>query len=77
MGTVQLSVRPVQLVYVVNVVKSLCLISTLYPVITEPPFAGATQVMITLVPEIEVVGAAGVLGAVAYIVAPLPGGEFE
>ncbi len=45
----------------------------MYPVIAVPPSTGATQVMITSVPEIEVVGAAGVLGAVAGRTAPLPG----
>jgi hypothetical protein len=41
-------------------------------VITEPPSSGATQVIETLVSEIEVVGAAGVLGAVTGIVTMLP-----
>ncbi len=50
----------------------LCLIFTLYPVITEPPSSGATQVIETLESEIEVVGAAGVLGAVTGIVTMLP-----
>ncbi len=43
--------------------------------IAEPPFAGATQFIITMLPEITVVGADGVEGAVAGIVAPLPGGD--
>ena len=43
--------------------------------ITEPPFAGATQVIITLVPETVVVGADGVEGTVAGIIAPLPAGD--
>ncbi len=50
----------------------LCLISTLYPVITEPPSAGANQVIETFVSEIEVVGAVGVEGAVAGSTAPFP-----
>ncbi len=73
MGTVQLTAVPVQLVSVVNM-PSLCRISTLYPVIAEPPFAGAVQVIITLVPEFTVVGANGGEGAVA-IIAPLPAGD--
>ncbi len=35
----------------------------MYPVTAEPPKAGATQVIATSVPEIAVVGAAGVVGA--------------
>ena len=35
----------------------------MYSVTTEPPLAGATQVIATSVPEIAVVGAAGVVGA--------------
>jgi len=42
----------------------LCRILTMYLVIVEPPFAGATQVIVTSVPEIEVVGAAGAEGTV-------------
>ena len=59
--------------YVVNVEASLCLNNTLYPVIAEPPSAGATQTILTVVPEktIEVVGAAGILGAVAESLRPL------
>jgi hypothetical protein len=34
----------------------------LYPVIAEPPSAGATQVITTSVPEIAVAGALGVVG---------------
>jgi hypothetical protein len=34
----------------------------MYPVIAEPPFKGATQVIKTLLPEIAVVGAAGAFG---------------
>ena len=43
--------------------------------IAEPPSAGATQLMTTLVPEIVVVGDVGVFGDVAAsagIVAPVP-----
>ena len=43
----------------------------MYPVIAEPPFAGATQLITTLVPEIVVVGATGAKGIVG-IIAPLP-----
>jgi hypothetical protein len=43
--------------------------------IAEPPFAGAAQYIKTLEPEIEVVGAAGVEGTVAGIIAPFPGGD--
>ena len=35
----------------------------MYPVTAEPPLAGATQVIAMSVPEIVVVGAAGVVGA--------------
>ena len=42
--------------------------------IAEPPSAGSTQFIRTLLPEIEVVGAAGVEGAVANI-APFPAGD--
>ncbi len=73
MGTVQLTAVPLQPVCVAYV-PSLFRINTLYPVITEPPFAGAIQFITTLLPEIEVVGAAGVEGAAA-IIAPLPGGD--
>ena len=37
----------------------------MYPVIAEPPLLGATQLVTTLVPEIAVVGAAGVAGTAA------------
>jgi hypothetical protein len=74
MGTAQLTAVPVQPVYVEYVTPSLYRISTLYPAIADPPSEGATQVMITLVPEIEVVGAAGVFGAVG-ITAPFPAEE--
>ena len=60
-----------QLANSVNVKPSLYLITTLYPVITDPPSAGAAHVTKTLVPKIVVVGAAGVEGTVG-IIAPLP-----
>ncbi len=66
----------VQPVSVVNM-PSLCRISTLYPVIAEPPFAAATQFIIKLLPEITEIGAAGVLGVVKGIIAPLPSKEKE
>ena len=72
MKTEQLTGMPVQPVCVVYVEPSLCRISKLYSVIAEPPFAGATQFIITLLSEIEVVGADGVEGAVAGNIAPLP-----
>ncbi len=43
--------------------------------IAEPPSAGATQFIRTLLPEIEVDGAIGVEGILAGIVAPFPGEE--
>ena len=71
MGTVQLVVMPVQ--PVAEYVPSLCRISTLYPLIAEPPSAGAAQVIETLLPETMVVGAAGVEGTVfARSIAPVP-----
>ena len=63
---------PLQPVCVVYVVPSICRISTLYPVMAEPPSAGAVQVIETLLPETVVVGADGVEGTVAGIIAPLP-----
>jgi hypothetical protein len=76
MGTVQLTAVPVQLAYAVNVVPSIFRIATVYPVITEPPSeSGATQLMMTLVPETTVVGAAGLLGIVYGSTAPFPGAE--
>jgi hypothetical protein len=56
---------PMQLVYAVYVVPSLCRISTIYPVIAEPPSVGAVQAIETLLPETVVVGASGVEGTVA------------
>ena len=67
-------VVPVQLEYVVNVEASLCRINTEYPVIAEPPSAGAVQFIRTLVPEITVVGASGGFGT-AGRTAPLPAGD--
>ena len=72
MGTVQLTAVPVQPKYVVYV-PSLCRISTVYPVIGVLPEAGAGQVIVTSVPEIAVIGAAGALGAVST--APFPAKE--
>ena len=43
--------------------------------IAEPPSAGAVQVITTLLLEIAVVGAYGVKGTVAGIIAPLPTGD--
>ena len=59
---------------IVNVAPSLSRIFTIYAVIIEPPFAGATQVMVTLVLEFnEVDGAAGTLGSAGFtIYGPLP-----
>ncbi len=65
---------PLQLVCVVYV-PSLCRIYTVYPVIAEPPSAGGDQSIKTLLPEITVVGVAGVEGTVAGIVAPFPQSE--
>jgi hypothetical protein len=66
-------VVPEQVVNAVNVFPSLYLIATVYPVINDPPSAGATQLIKTLLPEIAVIGATGILGAVAVgITAPLP-----
>ena len=71
MAIAQDVVIPLQRVCVVYVAPSLCRINTLYPVIAEPPSAGATQFIRTLLPETVVVGAAGELGAVGRA-APLP-----
>jgi hypothetical protein len=60
-----------QLANSVNVEPSLYRITTLYPVITDPPSAGAAQVTKTLVPEIVVVGFTGVWGIVGST-APFP-----
>ena len=43
--------------------------------IAEPPSSGATQFIRTLVPEIEIVGAYGVRGTSASIIAPFPAGD--
>ena len=40
--------------------------------ISEPPSEGATQFIITLLPEIEVVGADGIAGTVTGNIAPFP-----
>ncbi len=61
-----------QLANSVNVEPSLYRIATLYPVITDPPSAGAAHVTKTLLPETVVVGVDGVDWKVG-IVAPLPG----
>ena len=75
MGTIQLTAVPVQPAYVVYVTPSLRRISTVYPVIAEPPSEGATQVIVTsVVPKIAVTGAAGVFGAVINT-APFPAKE--
>ena len=70
MAIVQDVAVPLQPVYAVYVL-SLCRINTEYPVIAEPPSAGAVQLITTLLPEIAVVGAAGVLGTVGRT-APFP-----
>ena len=62
---------PVQLANGADHVPSLYRIATLYPVISDPPSAGAFHVTKTLVLEIEVVGASGVMGTSAST-APLP-----
>lgn len=46
----------------VNVLPSDYSIATVYAVITAPPFEGASQVIVTSVPEIAVTGAAGTFG---------------
>ena len=63
MGTVQLNAMPVQPAYVEYVTPSIYRISTVYSVIAEPPSEGATQVIVTSVPEIAVTGAIGVFAA--------------
>lgn len=48
----------------------------MYPVIAEPPSAGGIQLIVRLVPEIVVVGAAGTLGFNGIgNTAPLPARE--
>lgn len=66
---------PVQLANAVNVTPSLYRIATVYPVIADPPSAGVSQIIKTLVPKIVVVGAPGETGSVAGITAPLPSGD--
>ena len=56
---------PIQPVCAVYVEASLFRISTVYPVSSEPPSAGASQVIEMLLPETVVVGADGVEGTVA------------
>ena len=49
-------------------VPSIFLIATVYPVIAEPPFAGATQEIVTSMFVFnEIVGAAGTLGTEAAL----------
>ena len=74
MGIEQLTAVPVQLISGADHVPSLYRIATLYPVISDPPSAGAFHVIKTLVLEIEVAGASGVMGAVGST-APLPEGD--
>ena len=74
MGIEQLTVVPVQLISGADHVPSLYRIATLYPVISDPPSTGAFHVTKTLVLEIEVVGASGVMGTSAST-APLPDGD--
>ena len=64
---------PKQLANAVNVVPSLCRISTIYPIIAKPPSSEATQFIITLLPKFEVVGAYGARGTSGGIIAPFPG----
>jgi len=71
MGIEQMTAVPVQLISGADHVPSLFRIATLYPVISDPPSAGAFHVTKTLVLEIEVVGASGVMGTSA-ITAPFP-----
>jgi len=74
-GMVQVTGVPVQLAKFDHVLPLLPRISTLYDVIAEPPFEeGAVQSILTLMPSIAVVGAAGVEGTVG-ITAPLPSGD--
>jgi hypothetical protein len=62
------TVKKLQLADSVMKEPTLFFIATVYPVIGEPPSAGNTQAIITLVFEIlEVVGAAGTLGFAAAI----------
>ena len=71
MGIEQLTAVPVQLISGADHVPSLFRIATLYPVISDPPSAGATQLTTTLVPEIVVVGCTGIWGIVGST-APFP-----
>jgi hypothetical protein len=72
MGIEQMTAVPVQLANDADHVPSLYRIATLYPMISDPPSAGAFHVTKTLVLEIEVVGASGVVGTVIGSTAPLP-----
>ena len=49
-------------VAIVNVLPSDYSIATVYAIIAAPPFAGASQVILTSVPEIAVTGAPGTIG---------------
>ena len=71
MGIEQMTAVPVQVANDADHVPSLYRIATLYPMISDPPSAGAFHVTKTLVLEIEVVGASGVVGTVGST-APLP-----
>ena len=71
MGIEQMTAVPVQLANDADHVPSLYRIATLYPMISDPPSAGAFHVTKTLVLEIEVVGASGVVGTVGST-APFP-----
>ena len=66
---------PVQLANAENVKPSLSRIKTVYPMIGEPPSAGAAQVIVTSVPDIAVIGAAGISGTIIDRTAPLPAGD--
>jgi hypothetical protein len=74
MGTEKLTAVPVHPKYAEYVKLSLYRIFTVYSVIAEPPSEGATQVIVTSVPEIAVTGAAGAAGVFAGggISAPFP-----
>lgn len=48
-----------------KLIPSNSLILILYPVIDAPPFSGANQVIVTLLPEIAVVGLNGLPGTYA------------
>jgi hypothetical protein len=71
---IQVTAVLVQLADAVNVTLSLYRIKTMYPVIGEPPSAGAAQVIVTSLPKITMIGAAGLLGTIGNT-APLPSVE--